>query len=368
MPMREFLSRRSWPIMAWRHKAALLSAAWVTAALLAYAFLGLSYGIDFRGGTLVQVRFAENDPSIQTLRRTLEDGGIENFVLQTFGSEDGGEYLITLPPERLPGERPPEEVLSSAPQTQPADLASPPETNETTPADPSEPDTLTEAPTEAPTEAQIEPSRGSTSLSGGSTAVTQELQTLLRDPYPSLEIRRVETVGPKVGDELRLAALKGIGFALLAILVYGAVRFQWRFSLGAVAALVHDILVVLLALILAGIEISLPVVAAILTVAGYSINDSIVIFDRVRENMRRIQKEALERVFDLSLNQTLSRTLLTSATTLCVVMALFVFGGEIIADFAFTLLIGVLVGTYSSLFVAAPVGYALLERFPPKQG
>ncbi len=173
-------------------------------------------------------------------------------------------------------------------------------------------------------------------------------------------------MGPKVGEELKTAAFRAIVFSLVAILIYVWIRFQWRYSIGALVALFHDVLLVLAAFAVTQKEISLPVVAGILTVAGYSINDTIVIFDRIRENLRRFQKRAIFDTFNVSVNQTLSRTLLTSGTTLFVVLSIFVFGGGIINDFAFALLLGVVVGTYSSVFIAAPLVYILLQRFPPK--
>jgi preprotein translocase subunit SecF len=166
-------------------------------------------------------------------------------------------------------------------------------------------------------------------------------------------MRRVEFVGPQVGDELTEQGILAIVYALIGIFLYVMFRFQWRFSVGAVTALVHDIIISMGVLSLLQIEFDLTVVAALLAVIGYSLNDTIVLFDRIRENFPRMRKGSPVEVVNTSVNETLSRTLMTSMTTLLVLVALFVFGGEIIHAFAFTLIIGVLVGTYSSIYVAS---------------
>lgn len=170
-----------------------------------------------------------------------------------------------------------------------------------------------------------------------------------------VEIRRVEFVGPQVGDELKRKGLLAILFASLAIGLYIAVRFEWRFAMGALFALVHDVLLTLGMFSLLQKEITLPVLAAFLTVIGYSLNDTVVVFDRIRENMRRLRKSPLVDVMNVSINEVLNRTLVMSVTTLVVLLALFYYGGEVIHDFAFALIIGVVVGTYSSTYSAAPV-------------
>ncbi len=201
---------------------------------------------------------------------------------------------------------------------------------------------------------------------GKATGIAQKVKKVLKEAFPGMVVRRVESVGPRVGEELRLAAAQAILFSLVAILLYVWLRFQWRYSIGALTALVHDVLIVLAAFVVTQKEITLPVVAAVLTVAGYSINDTIVIFDRIRENFRRYQKKSAVDIINESLSQTLNRTLLTSGTTLFVLLSIFFFGGNIINDFAFALVIGVVVGTYSSVFIAAPVLYLLREVFPTK--
>jgi preprotein translocase subunit SecF len=168
-----------------------------------------------------------------------------------------------------------------------------------------------------------------------------------------IQMRRVEFVGPQVGDELTEQGILAVVYALIGIFLYVMMRFQWRFSVGAVTALVHDILITMGILSLVQVEFDLTVVAALLAVIGYSLNDTIVLFDRIRENFPRLRKANSLEVVNVSVNETLSRTLMTSMTTLLVLIALFIFGGEIIHAFAFTLIVGVLVGTYSSIYVAS---------------
>lgn len=174
-------------------------------------------------------------------------------------------------------------------------------------------------------------------------------------PDNKAEVRREELVGPKVGSELRMKATNAILIALALILIYISIRFEFKFAVGAVAALVHDVAITLGIFSLTGREISLPVVAAFLTIVGYSLNDTIVVYDRIRENRRKLYGKSLVDIVDISINETLSRTLITSLTTLIVVLCIFFFGGEVIKDFAFALMVGVIVGTYSSVYVASPL-------------
>ena len=291
--------------LAWRYWAFGLSGLLLAAGLVAFFVRGgLNYGIDFSGGTIVQVQFEEQQ-EIGTIRQTLAAGNIGTFALQTFGGLENNEFLITVGKAGQQG-----------------DIKS--------------------------------------------ESVAQEIERALKAEFPGLDVRRVESVGPKVGEELKAKAGQAILFSLVAILLYVWLRFQWRYSLGAIVALTHDVLIVLAAFAAMQKEITLPVVAAILTVAGYSINDTIVIFDRIRENFRKFQKKPGEDIVNESLNQTLNRTLLTSGTTLFVLVSIYLFGGEIINDFAFALLIGVVAGTYSSIFIASPVFYGLRQAFPQK--
>ena len=174
-------------------------------------------------------------------------------------------------------------------------------------------------------------------------------------PGNQADVRRQELVGPKVGAELRNKASLAIFYALLLILIYISIRFEFKFAVGAVAALVHDVLVTLGLFSLTGRELSLPVIAAFLTVVGYSLNDTIVIYDRIREDRRKLYGKSFVDIVNTSLNESLSRTVVTSLTTLLVVLCLFFLGGEVIKDFAFALMVGVIVGTYSSLYVASPL-------------
>ena len=262
---------------------------------------GLKYGIDFRGGTNVQIQFS-TPPNLDQLRYFFAENGMKNVVLQTFGDLADHEILLGLP------------------------INSPLGTGE---------------------------------------HLTSELRKILEPQHPKLEIRRIETIGPKVGDELKISAVKAILIALGLVLLYITIRFQWRQGVSAIVALVHDVLVVVGMFSIFDKEFSLTVVAALLTVVGYSLNDTIVVFDRIRENQGKYRKKSFEETINLSITETLSRTLITSGTTLFVVLSLFLLGGEIIHDFAFALLVGVLIGTYSSIYVASPLVVFLTKLAPP---
>ena len=179
-----------------------------------------------------------------------------------------------------------------------------------------------------------------------------------------IEFRRSEFVGPTISSELLFRGFQAVSFALIAILIYIWLRFEWQFGFGAVVALTHDVLFTLGLLSILNIEFSLSTIAAILTIAGYSINDTVVIFDRVRENLRKYKKMELVDLFNLSVNNTLSRTIMTSVTTLLALLSLFIFGGEVIRPFALTMIIGVIIGTYSSVFIAVPT--LLIFKFRPQ--
>ena len=190
-----------------------------------------------------------------------------------------------------------------------------------------------------------------TQFSGSSSEISERLTTALGKIFT---LRRVESVGPKIGKELQIDALKAISLALLLILIYIAFRFDRYYALGSVMALIHDVLITLGMFSLLDYEINLSIVAAFLTIVGYSLNDTIVVFDRIRENIPKNMKDTLNNVVNISLNETLNRTVITSLTTMMVVTILFIWGGEVIKLFAFALIVGVFVGTYSSLFVASP--------------
>lgn len=255
---------------------------------------GLNFGIDFTGGTLVEVQFKQ-PPSISDVRAAIKPVGYEQAIIQEFGS--------------------PEEILIRVQNKEAED----------------------------------------------SSSISNAILDSLKSHFgaENIDMRRVEFVGPQVGEELTQAGISAVIIAMLAILIYVTMRFEFRFAVGADAALMHDIIIVLGVFAITGNEFSLPVVAALLAVIGYSLNDTIVVFDRIRENLEANRKlkhpEDEVKVCNDSVNQTLSRTLMTSFTTLLVVLALFFLGGEVIHGFAFALLVGILVGTYSSIYVASPV-------------
>jgi preprotein translocase subunit SecF len=251
---------------------------------------GLNFGLDFTGGTLIEVSFP-TDADTELVRDNLRDADLADAVVQTFGAAT--DIVVRVPP------REDEEEESSA------EL---------------------------------------------STVVLRALQQGVEG---EVVMRRVEFVGPQVGEELAEQGILAVVYALIGIFLYVMMRFQWRFSSGAVAALVHDVLVTMGIISLVHVEFDLTVVAALLAVIGYSLNDTIVLFDRIRENFPRMRKSTPVLVVNTSVNQTLARTLMTSGTTLLVLIALFIFGGEIIHAFAFTLIVGVVVGTYSSIYVAS---------------
>ncbi len=192
-----------------------------------------------------------------------------------------------------------------------------------------------------------------------SAQISEEILAALKNADAAVEMRRVEFVGPQVGEELTEQGGLAMLYALIGILIYVALRFEYRFSLGAVAALVHDVIITLGVFSLVQIEFDLTVLAALLAVIGYSLNDTIVVFDRVRENFRKMRKGSAEQVMNTSINETLSRTVMTGVTTLLVLVALFFLGGEIIHAFALALIVGIFVGTYSSIYVAGALALVL---------
>ena len=288
--------------LSFRRLAAIISGIIILAGVTSIVVhKGLKYGIDFRGGTNVQIQFS-TPPNLDQLRQFFAERGMKNVVLQTFGDVADQEILLGLP------------------------IDGPLGTGED---------------------------------------LTAELRKILLPQHPKLEIRRIETIGPKVGDELKISAVQAVLIALGLVLLYITIRFQWRQGVSAIVALVHDVLVVVGIFSIFDKEFSLTVVAALLTVVGYSLNDTIVVFDRIRENQGKYRKKSFEETINLSITETLSRTLITSGTTLLVVLALFFLGGEIIHDFAFALLVGVLIGTYSSIYVASPMVVFFTKLAPP---
>jgi len=281
----DFLSKRK--------IALVFSVLLIIISIASLATSGLKKGIDFTGGTLVELGFAE-PVELKGLRELLAQAGFNGAVVQHFGSSK--EVLIRLLPDG---------ALNTA-------------------------------------------ALSNKVLSAVNSSFTQQG-----------ELRRAEFVGPQVGEELQEDGGLALLYALICILIYVAIRFEYRFALGSVAALAHDVIITLGFFSVFQFEFDLTVLAAVLAVIGYSLNDTIVVFDRVRENFRTLRKGSPVDVVNISLNQTLTRTIMTSMTTLLVLIALFVLGGEIIHDFALALIVGVLVGTYSSIYVASPITLAL---------
>ena len=205
-------------------------------------------------------------------------------------------------------------------------------------------------------------------LSQNAENLTAELKAALQAQFPgqSIDFRRVETVGPKIGSELKGKAFFAVFTAIIGILIYISIRFEFKFAIGAIAALIHDVLITLGVFSILNYEISLAIIAAFLTIVGYSLNDTIVVFDRVRENMKLLKNIDQKTIFNKSINESLSRTIITSLTTFAVVFILYIAGGEVIRYFAFAMIVGVIVGTYSSIYVASPVVFLWQQRMTPQ--
>ena len=205
-------------------------------------------------------------------------------------------------------------------------------------------------------------------LSQNAENLTTELKAALQAQFPgqSIDFRRVETVGPKIGSELKGKAFFAVFTAIIGILIYISIRFELKFAIGAIAALIHDVLITLGIFSILNYEISLAIIAAFLTIVGYSLNDTIVVFDRVRENMKLLKNIDHKTIFNKSINESLSRTIITSLTTFAVVFTLYIAGGEVIRYFAFAMIVGVIVGTYSSIYVASPVVFLWQQRVTPQ--
>jgi preprotein translocase subunit SecF len=296
----ELIGKTHFDFVGWRMAAYLLSGLLMVISLLSLLMQGLNFGIDFSGGTLVQVQFTHPVP-VGNIRTALSGMDLGDVVIQEFGAPE--EILIRV-----------ERRANADDEGQDSKLAQ---------------------------------------------AIAKALEPVANDGQVNL--RRVEFVGPQVGHELSEKGAMAMIYSLVAILLYVAWRFEFRFAYGAVLALGHDVLITLGFFSVLQKEFTLVVVAALLTVVGYSLNDTIVVYDRIREEMKRLKRQPLAMVINLAINETLSRTLMTSLTTILVLIALLIFGGEVIHDFALTLLFGVVVGTYSSIFVASPI-VLLLER------
>ena len=308
----EFLKRDTqFDFLGKRRLAGMISLALITLGIASLLVRGLNFGIDFSGGTLVEVSYKDS-VTVERVREQLKSARFDDARVQYFGTSR--DILVRLPARSVDNNA---AISSDIMETLRLPFL----------------ETLAESP------------------QGGLQQCVSEFGL----GECSVQMRRVEFVGPQVGGELTEKGGLAMIYALIGILIYVAWRFEWRFALGAVAALVHDVLITISFFSLFGLEFSLPVLAALLAVIGYSLNDTIVVFDRIRENFRKMRKGGAVEVMNSSINQTLRRTILTSMTTLLVVTTLLLIGGEVIKGFSTALFIGILVGTYSSIFIASPV-------------
>ena len=269
------------------NKFNILSVSLVIVSLLLLTFKGLNFGIDFKGGTLIELRSTDTKINVSSLRDNLSQMNLGDVSVKNFGNES--DYLIKF------------------------------ENNE-------------------------------------NKNVIEEIKKNLDKSFGNnFNFRRVENVGPKVSAELLRSGVIAISVALFLMLVYIWIRFEWQFSLGAIVALFHDVIVTLGLFSLLGLEINLSIIAAVLTIVGYSMNDTVVIFDRVRENLRKNSDIKIFELTNISINETLSRTLITSVTTLLALLSIFFFGGEVLKGFSLAMIFGVIFGTYSSIYIANTV-------------
>jgi preprotein translocase subunit SecF len=289
--MRIFKTTPQWDFLGKKKIAIVISLVLLLASIGGLVTKGLTYGIDFRGGTLIQIKFQE-EPPLEVIRKLFEDKINTSVNITTFGEAEDNEVIITLSQE---------------------------------------------------------------AIKDRARELTDLIGEILDGRFESFDIRRVETVGPKVGSQLKTNAIEAAFFVLIGILLYIGFRFKVRYGVAAVVALFHDVLITMGIFVFLEKEFTITIVAAVLTIIGYSLNDTIVVFDRVRENVARFPKKPIEEVINISVNESLSRTILTSVTTFLVVFSLYALGGKIIHDFCFAMLIGLVVGTYSSVFVASPV-------------
>jgi preprotein translocase subunit SecF len=332
---------------------------------------GPKLGIDFKGGTLAYVKFSEQ-PDVQKLRQTLSGAGLNVATLQPFAEEGGHELKIDLDLGEDATVNVGRDQLSAALQAlYPAEAGKLDFNNagEETVADrlkqrlansPLSSEDIEKAATaliqfrdDAPRSGLVKDFSELTSVPG----IDPDIISALREEtyLGGFAIRRVEVVGPKIGRDLQWQAFQATMAALGGMLIYIAFRFEWDYGVAAVAAVFHDVFITVGFFSLVGREIDLTVIAALLTLVGYSMNDTIVIFDRVRENLKLTRRQPLEALLNQSVNQTLARSVLTSGLTFIAVLSLFLFGGEVLRGFSFALVVGVLVGSYSSIFVASPI-------------
>jgi preprotein translocase SecF subunit len=305
--MFQLLVGTDFPFMKYRRAAYAFSAALMLATVVwLVVHGGPRYSVDFTGGTLLQIRTGQVLPADQ-VRRALDEGGFRGVELQQMTGENRNEYLLRMKPA-------------------------------------------------SETESQQDV------FAGVQKALQQHFQGT------TVDLRRAERVGPKVGGELRQKAIWAVLGSLGGILLYVGIRYQFKYAFGAIVALFHDVFITLGMLCFTGREVSLTVVAALLTIAGYSINDTIVVFDRIRERSKTLRKEKHSRAMDIAVNETLSRTIITAFTVFLTALALFVWGGEVLRDFSFAMLVGVVFGTYSSVYMASGLALDLWVWLDRRKG
>jgi len=270
-------------------KLNLLSLLLIFISILIIIFKGLNLGVDFKGGTLIEVRIENDNININQLRQSLLQMDLGDIKVKKFGQEK--DYLVKI-------------------------------------------------------------EKTDTSNTNFIKTINKQL---VSDLGSNINFRRVENVGPKVSEELLRDGLLAISLSLAAMLFYIWIRFEWQFSLGAILAIIHDVIITVGIFSYLSYEVNLSIVAAVLTIVGYSMNDTVVIFDRIRENLKKYTKSHISEISNISTNQTLSRTLITSVTTLLALLSIYILGGEILKGFSFAMIVGVIIGTYSSIFVATPV-------------
>ena len=270
-------------------KLNILSSIFIIFAILVLLFKGLNLGVDFKGGTLIELRTENPNINIAEIRESFLKMNLGDVTVKKFGKEN--DYLVKIEITKSDDEN----FIKSINDKLSADLGA------------------------------------------------------------TVNFRRVENVGPKVSNELLRAGLLAISLSLAAMLFYIWIRFEWQFSLGAIIAIIHDVIITVGIFSFLSYEVNLSIVAAVLTIVGYSMNDTVVIFDRIRENLKKYSKMSITDISDLSTNQTLSRTLITSVTTLLALFSIYIFGGAILKGFSFAMILGVIIGTYSSIFIATPI-------------
>ncbi len=270
-------------------KMNILSFILICLSIVVLLIKGLNLGVDFKGGTLIEVRTENNKIDISEIRQSLLKMELGDITVKKFGKEN--DYLVKI-------------------------------------------------------------EKTNTKDASFIKSINNQLSS---DLGSVINFRRVENVGPKVSDELLRAGLLAITLSLAAMLIYIWIRFEWQFSLGAIVALIHDVVITVGIFSFLSYEVNLSIVAAVLTIVGYSMNDTVVIFDRIRENLKKYSKISISEISNISTNETLSRTLITSVTTLLALFSIYFFGGAILKGFSFAMIVGVIVGTYSSIFVATPV-------------